>query len=204
MSKNEKVCELCKWSGMLEAKCAVCEGNDKFEPLVSPQELATLLAYQVKDSSGNISIFKAAVLKWGQEPQLNMIIEECVELAIACIAYVYQEPEESEGFNDFTYQDMTRSLLTFVKQALKEARKNKFSLNAMSFNMDNLMGLMQSMMTGEIKRITNKKDVRDGLIEELADVEIMVGQARHGMGLGPEIDKIKRSKIDRIQVRLHG
>lgn len=198
--KNKKICELCKWIDFIEVKCAVCDNYNKFEPMIEHDDLLNAMQFVVKDTDNNISIYKAAILKWGHDVQLNMVIEECIELIIASLDYI----TDDMAVKEYTYADVIRSLSVYIKQLLKDARKNGYQLDMQPFDPSTMMDMFRSMFNSEMKKHMGKRrDSKNELIGELADVEIMIGQARHGMGLNDDIDKMKRMKLKRLQERLN-
>jgi hypothetical protein len=164
----------------------------------------------------DIEIYKNAVAKWGQDLQLNVLIEECAELIEATLDYMQPGMDATElgekkieemndpftMFFSLSVACVIKKNIQVIKNFMKQARKKKFSI----FNEN----VGPRMLAESVDNITVKmaesegivENEREHLAEELADVEIMIDQARYGMGLASEIDKAKQFKIERLKKRI--
>lgn len=177
------------------------------------------MASEFDKKKEDIEIYKNAVAKWGQDLQLNVLIEECAELIEATLDYMQPDMdatelgekriEEMKEMNDpfkmffsLSVACVIKKNIQVIKNFMKQARKKKFSI----FNEN----VGPRMLAESVDNITVKmaesegvvENEREHLAEELADVEIMIEQARHGMGMASEIDKAKESKLERLKKRI--
>lgn len=61
-----------------------------------------------------------------------------------------------------------------------------------------------SELQKEICKLWRGKDNRDAIAEEVADVEIMLGQLRVMLEISEDVDRHKKEKLLRLQRRLEG
>ena len=171
--------------------------------------------------TGLIDIYKAAVDKWGQDVQLDMLIEEMLEAIITIIDFKdpssladiqdnindYKDKMESGGLIDglqgmvdaagITIAKFIKIQATTLKIIMKYLRKDKRNMH------DEPLEIAKIIMAAAMTEPDDAgEDVQERLADELADVEIMIDQARHGMGLNDLIDKHKASKLIRLKKRL--
>jgi len=167
-----------------------------------------------------VDIYKAAVAKWGQDVQLDVLVEEMLEAIVAVIDF--KDPstaddmrsnfkknkmktdegflEGLQGFIDdsgLTIAQFIKIQASTLKTVMKYLRKGRVSMYNEPLDISKIM--MASMMEPDKD---DGEDMRERLADELADVEIMIDQARHGMGLNSMIDARKAYKIARLVKRL--
>jgi len=164
------------------------------------------------------SVYMMAVDRLGQDVQLDMLIEEMLEAIDAIVEFKDEGAAEEtkkrakkaglpvglEGLQEFidksglTVANFLKVQVRGMKAVMKRVRKNKGSIYNEIFDIGQAM--VASMVAQE-----NEDEIEDPLehlADELADVEIMIAQARHGMGLAGLIDKHKKLKVARLKKRL--
>lgn len=179
--------------------------------------LEDLKKKDIEESIDN-SIYMMAVDKWGQDVQLDMLIEEMLEAIDAIVDYKDQGGVEEtkartkkiglpvglEGLQEFidksglTVANFLKVQANGMKAMMKRVRKNNGSIYNEIFDVG--QAVVASMV--ELERDADIEDPMEHLADELADVEIMIAQARYGMGLGRLIDQHKNLKIARLKKRL--
>lgn len=152
------------------------------------------------------NIYKQAIEKWGQDIQLDVLIEELAELIIGVINY--KDPDESLGteiprFAGMRISTFIYSCANMIKQNMKALRKEGKSMFNEQIEFSFLIGSLIKGTFEDENRMAGS-DMRDNMIEEIADVEIMINQVRYGLGMNEEIDRMKQKKLDRLKQRLEG
>lgn len=172
-------------------------------------------------------IYSLAVQKWGQDVQLDILLEELAEAIEAVVDFkdpgtvdrfvkgatragkMIRRPGGVGGIDGLfgaiglTVAQYIKMQARQLKSTLKMIRKKGLSVYNEQFDMRTMMeSAFLNMNT--LDEDQDEVDPKEHLAEELADVELMIEQARHGMGLSDLIDKHKRLKVERLRKRIEG
>jgi hypothetical protein len=173
-----------------------------------------------------VELYQRAVDKWGQDMQVTILIEELIESIGAVIDFqdpgIFDRLKKSrpkspklpnglagvQGLIDamgMTIAQYIQLQTMQIKSILKVVRDKGISIYNEPFDMGMAAVAITKQMLGDDNEFDDEPDSldpREHLADELADVEIMIGQVRHGMGLGDLIDERKRVKLTQLQRRI--